>query len=101
MRARHLALMLIPLAFAVSCAGTPGKNTCESDDDCLSGGIEYGCDTTNTKVCLRKCTAATETTDCLASQVCDVPAGETDGLCRTSGSQSGDPGSAGDPGAGD
>lgn len=104
MRACYLVSMLIPLAlaFGVSCGGTAGKNTCTSDDDCFGGGgIEYGCDTVITKICLRKCSAATEATDCLASQYCDVAAGSTEGLCRSgtapSGdSETGDPGSAGD-----
>ncbi|MEE8410488.1 MAG: hypothetical protein V3T05_12855 [Myxococcota bacterium] len=70
--------------------------------DCTEPGAAkchdgYLCDTDTTKVCLRQC--STET-DCLAAQRCDVPAGDTFGVCREATSSGGDP-AAGDPSSGD
>ena len=97
MRHRNALWTLIILAAsaASACPSVEAKLTCETDSDCFEG---YACDTLVSKKCLRACTSATEEEDCLASQYCDVPAGESKGVCRD-GPQPGDGG--GDPGAGD
>ncbi len=100
MRRRNILWTLLILAGVAATAcigGTDGKNHCKTNDDCHEN---YLCDANDTKLCLRKCTAATEATDCLSSQSCDVPAGDTDGFCREKSSSGGDP-AAGDPGTGD
>lgn len=61
--------------------GTAPKTECESDTDCFES---YACDV-DTSTCLRACTTNTDTEDCLAGQSCDVPDGESSGVCRADG----------------
>jgi len=72
------------------------ETTCRTDDECFVEG--YVCDTTY-QMCLKACARHS---DCLKSEACDIPAGETEGVCRpsdgTSGDGGGDPGSDGAPG---
>ena len=75
-----------------ACPGVKGKLVCETNNDCFKN---YVCDQNNTKICLRRCTEATETDDCLDLQYCDVPSGAAEGVCRDgklSGTDGGDTG---------
>jgi hypothetical protein len=81
-------------ALVSGCAGVDGRLVCKVDDPapeemCLEG---YACDATSEQ-CLKVCTALG---GCIASEYCDIEAGETDGVCRF-GSTPG----TGDPAPGD
>ena len=68
-----LAVMGLGLA---SCGEETDLKNCTGPQDCLDG---YACDTQDTKVCLVKCSTQNE---CLNSQYCKIPTGETSGVCR-------------------
>ena len=103
MRRRNIMWTLLILAAVAGTAcigGADGVLKCKEDQECHEN---YRCDintTVNSQVCLRGCTVATEATDCLSSQSCDVAPADTDGFCRESTSSGGDP-TGGDPTAGD
>jgi hypothetical protein len=69
-----------------ACANVEANLTCTSNDDCFEN---YACDLAQTNVCLRSCE---DGDGCLASQFCDVEAGDTAGVCRH-----GEAAAAGDP----
>jgi hypothetical protein len=74
-----LVTFALGLAFvlgAAGCGGVSGKASCTVNGDCFAG---YSCDTVVTQTCLRSCQASG---GCLASEVCDIPSGSSDGVCR-------------------
>ena len=94
---------LFILALASACTGPEAKLTCATNSDCHDG---YVCDTAQTKICLRSCTADTSATACLNKQHCDLSAGDTEGFCRDSDDlpapdAAADDGVGGDPRGGD
>lgn len=79
-------LILSAVAVLPVACGVDPDVQCESNDECFDG---YACDTLN-RVCLRACETATESTDCLASQFCDVDDGQSTGVCRAASSSAAD-----------
>ncbi|MEM6732896.1 MAG: hypothetical protein AAF658_15175 [Myxococcota bacterium] len=74
---RWVAIALLTIFLGVSCGVEPTV-ACVDDSACFDG---YSCDL-ETATCLRTCETTTVSTDCLASQFCDAPTGETVGVCR-------------------
>ena len=66
---------------AAGCAAVQPDLWCENDDQCFNddAGTRYICDVEDTYVCLRACE---DDGDCLKLQVCDVPSGKSEGVCR-------------------
>ena len=93
---RLWTLALLASLAGLSCSGPAAKLTCQKDTDCFEG---YRCDAAETKICLRACTKATETSDCLALEYCSVLATATDGVCREGKAETDSGG--GDPQGGD
>ncbi|MEK7705378.1 MAG: hypothetical protein AAB426_10495 [Myxococcota bacterium] len=78
------ALMTVTLASALvlgGCgAGADYLAACAADTECFEG---YACAPEEpgaaVDICLRACTSGV---DCLQSQYCDIPNGESSGVCR-------------------
>ncbi len=71
---RTLLYLLLLVVACFSCGVEPTV-TCADDSACFDG---YRCDEV-TATCRRACEAQS---DCLASQFCDIPTGESVGVCR-------------------
>jgi len=78
------SLIFIIFALFLGCAESPVDTACVDDSDCFNDDnyIQYVCDTAQSDTCKRPCTVETESTDCLASQYCEVSADSERGICR-------------------
>jgi len=75
MRPSRTSPALAALTVLGACAaGVDARNTCADDSACLAG---FGCDLA-THTCVRSCTTAG---GCLDSERCDIPYGQSQGVC--------------------
>ena len=67
--------------FLMACPEVDPTTLCTSDADCFE---RYGCDVTDSRTCKRTCTvtASGGSTECLASQQCEVEPGLDEGFCE-------------------
>ena len=67
--------------FLMGCPEVDPTTICTSNEDCFE---RYGCDVTGSRTCKRTCTvtASGGSTECLASQQCDVESGMDEGFCE-------------------
>ena len=82
LRSVHISFIISVLALALSgCPEIDPTTLCTSDQDCFE---RYGCDMTGSRTCKRTCTVNSSggSTECLASQQCDVATGADVGFCE-------------------
>ena len=78
------SLIFVIFALFIGCAESPVDTACLADSDCFNDDnyIQYVCDTAQSDTCKRSCTVETKSTDCLASQYCEVSGDAERGIGR-------------------
>ena len=81
---RSTYMSVIACLFGLLLSGCPEVDPttlCSSNQDCFE---RYGCDITGSRTCKRTCTLNSSggSSECLASQQCEVETGMSEGFCE-------------------